>query len=584
MDSANRNTLLTEVDSPYLSRAALTNLERADPRTPSASAAVSPSAQEPADRHARTNREPATEELIGKFGRRLRTLLCPVVLPAVDSTDYELYVTARTTGHMTPFINGRSWGGATKKGDLAEAFDRMQEAVEALKKGCTLYLSAWMFDPTLKLTRTNASGLKTWGALFQKKARAGVKIRILMTDFSPIFKNQAASLKSFIAALDKLVDGLPTSARDCLKYVVSLHPATHFRVRVGTHHQKFMVLKTDDATIAFCGGLDIAFMRTPAFWGKLDDTTYRWLWHDAHCRLEGLIAHDLEHEFVERWNRERGQSQIAPRAGWKAPEELKVSAPSKADKAAARNGQRMQMQRTVSTQGVGKNIQNTRRDDVWQGYLRLIGCATRYLYMENQYFREARMADAIVKQATGNAKLVVIVVVPSETDDLPDPGKKHGDALQHDFFSRLTNGVPSDRLRVYTMFHRIIHSKILMADDRALSIGSANANPRSFFLDTELNVMLDDLDGVEAFRVRLFAHNLGLTKTAVAGWRASDFIARWDEVAAVNNKVIDDPSKMTGEAVLPFDPLKEEGERQIVIDDVETETADPSASLSVQHG
>jgi phosphatidylserine/phosphatidylglycerophosphate/cardiolipin synthase-like enzyme len=570
------------LDSPYLSGESFTRINRPPPRPDAAPlASHTPFLQElPASR---SERQPAVQEFLGPMGNRLRALMCEVFFPANSSDKYDEYIAAPTTGRMTPFINGRSWGGATPKGDRVDAFDRMQEAVEGLKSGNALYVSAWMFDPTLRLTKTNASGLKTWGALFQQKARQGVKIRILMTDFSAIFANQLAGLKSFITALDALIAKLPDAFRDNLKYVVSLHPATHvitlplgkrIAARVGTHHQKFIVVKTKDATTAFCGGLDIAFMRTPAFWGKVDDRTYRWLWHDAHCRLEGLIALDLEKEFVKRWNREKDHSVVPARPGWKPFETLALAAPTKTDEAAARNRQNLQMLRTVSVQAAPPRIQDTRRDDIWQGYLRLIGCAKTFLYMENQYFRHAPMADAIVKQALAQPELVVIVVVPSETDDLPDAGKKHGDALQHDFFSRLDANVPKDRLRIYTMFHRIIHSKFIMADDHALCLGSANANPRGFFLDTELNVMLDDVATTRGFRHRLWAHNLGLTEAKVAAWKPSEFLTRWDAVAKANEALKAKPAKMTGEAIMPFDALAEKGQRQPIIDDVETESAD----------
>lgn len=511
---------------------------------------------------------------------------CPAFLAANPSQDYEQYIAAPTTGRMTPFINGRSWGGAAgPRHDQVEAFNAMQAAVEGLKAGESLLIAAWHFDPSLPLTRTNAAGKnslgnKNWGELVQRKARDGVVVRILMTDFDPVAQNLHKILyRSFLPAIDKLVAGLGSSA-DNLKYVVSRHPAVHtkaitakivFKFHVGSHHQKFMVLRTGKGTVAFCGGLDIAYMRTPARWQALARSDYRWLWHDIHSRLEGMIARDLEREFVLRWNREKDHSVVKAQSGWGAMEELRQAAPSTIDEASDRNKQQLQMWRTVSVRGTP--VCTTRRDDIWQGYLRLIGCATRLLYMENQYFREPLMADAIVKQAAAQPDLLVIVVVPSETDDLPDLIKKHGDSLQHEFFTRL-KGVPEARLRVYSMFHRIIHSKFIMADDRVLSIGSANANPRGFQLDAELNVTLDDPAAVTSFRHRLWAHNLGLTRAKVAAWKPSDYIARWDAVAAANEAARANPKRMTGEAIIKFDATKELGARQKDIHDVETEAPD----------
>jgi phosphatidylserine/phosphatidylglycerophosphate/cardiolipin synthase-like enzyme len=555
-----------QVDSPYLSDWAVSAARRDGcPSRIGELAAISPFMQPSEER----------ESWIGDWPARVLQALCTPFLSADASTDYEKYLAAPTTGRMTPFINGRYWGGVKPKEDQFDAFNAMQAAVEGLQSGDSLFLAAWMFDPTLALTRTSSLGSKNWGDLFQRKASDGVKIRILVTDFSFIFKDQNDKLyKTFLPALNTLIAGLKAASRDNLKYVVSLHPATHMRVHVATHHQKFMVLKTRESTTAFCGGLDLAFMRTPAYWGKLDATTYRWLWHDIHSRLEGLITSDLEREFVMRWNREKDHSVARSQPGWNAMETLVRSTPTTVDRSPQRNADQLQMLRTVSIQGAGASIQNTRRDDIWQGYQRLIGCAKQFLYMENQYFREPRMADAIVAQAKAQKELAVIVVVPSETDDLPDAGKLHGDSLQHEFFVRLTKGIPKSRLGVYTMFHRIIHAKFIMADDRALCLGSANANPRGFFLDSELNVMLDSADTVKAFRHRLWAHNLGVADITVAGWNSAAFIARWDAVASANEKLRSRPEKMTGEAVIKFDTPGPAGARQEFIDDVETEVLD----------
>lgn len=463
----------------------------------------------------------------------------------------------------------------------------MQAAVEALKPGSTLLLAAWMFQPSLALTRTgaggeNALGQRTWGELLQRKARDGVTIRILLNDFDPIAVGLRRLLHDrFLPELDQLIGALPAPARDRLKYIVSRHPAIHHAViektvlgrkvrvpisaHVGTHHQKFMVLKTEAATTAFCGGLDIAYKRTPAHWHA---PGYRWLWHDLHCKLEGRIVRDLEREFVMRWNREKAKAMTPPRPGWKPLEKLALSRVKAGDQAAASNPHQMQVQRTVSVAGVP--IHTNRRDDIWQGCLRLIGCATRFLYLENQYFRKPRLADAIVRQARAHPELVVIVVVPSETDDDPDIVTRHGNAMQHEFFRRLL-GKPAQRLRVYSMFRRIIHSKFMMADDRDLTLGSANANPRGFSLDTELNVMLRDTQAVAAFRHRLWGHNLGLAPATVASWGVAGFLANWDAVAKANESRRGEPAKMVGEAVIPFDPTKNPGQRHPQIHDVETE-------------
>ena len=112
----------------------------------------------------------------------------------------------------------------------------------------------------------------------------------------------------------------------------------------------------------------------------------------------------------------------------------------------------------------------------------------------------------------------------------------------------------------------LVHSKLIVVDDHALSIGSANANPRGFFLDTELNVMLDDAESVKSFRHHLWSHDLGVPPESVKAWAVPDFITEWDAVAKANELLKSTPGRMTGERIIPFDPTTVKGSRgQILI-------------------
>jgi phosphatidylserine/phosphatidylglycerophosphate/cardiolipin synthase-like enzyme/V8-like Glu-specific endopeptidase len=499
---------------------------------------------------------------------------CSVFLPARPSSNYEQYVAERTTGRITLFINGRTSG--TNK---TEAFESMQLTVESLGPNDTVYLAAFQVNPT-KLTGPTSAGVTTWADLFVSKAKQGVKIRIIMTDipeFGP------TSWKSDLSNLNAAIGQLPVSARDNLKYIVSMHPAQlRFKAvgltkqgpivkvvpadgllaHVATHHQKFMVAKKSGMTIAYCGGLDISPQRTPQGWPDNKLQPAGLVWHDTHVKLEGLIARDLEREFVLRWNRGKDKSTAAKLLDWKPFEKLAEAPLGSADREAAKNTHKLQMLRTVSA---GATTPDIRRDDVWQGYFRLIGCATRFLFMENQYFHEPAMADAIVKQAEAQPDLIIIIVVAFEIDDPTNQLTEHGRALQNEFFKRLFE-IPANRRRVYTMFGRLVHSKLILVDDQALSVGSTNADPRDFFMDTQLNVMLDDSQAVTGFRHQLWSHDLGVSEAHVAGWAVSDFIAQWDLVAKANELLKTTPEKMKGEGVIPFDPTTVKGKLSTIPD------------------
>lgn len=127
------------------------------------------------------------------------------------------------------------------------------------------------------------------------------------------------------------------------------------------------------------------------------------------------------------------------------------------------------------------------------------------------------------------------------------------------------------KTRVYTMVNRLVHSKLILVDDQALSMGSANANPRGFFVDTELNVMLRDAEAVKTFRHSLWAHDLGVSAKTVEAWGVPDFIPQWDAVAKANDGLQATPEQMAGEGVVPFDPTTVKGKRSFLNLDILSE-------------
>jgi phosphatidylserine/phosphatidylglycerophosphate/cardiolipin synthase-like enzyme/V8-like Glu-specific endopeptidase len=482
--------------------------------------------------------------------RRLnRSAACPLFFPPNASTDYEHYLAKPTTGLITLMVNGRTNVRGTRTVQI-EAFTSMQQTVESLGSGDSLFIANWQFQPD-RVPLTSPPSGKLWTDLLSKKAKEGVTIRVIISDLPPV----ASMFQTNLTPLNQAILGLPPSARNNWKFIFSPH-LLHV---AASHHQKIMVAIKGRSVTAYCGGLDLAGGRIPTPDGAF-------VWHDVHAKLEGRIARAVEREFVLRWNRERGSSTAPKLDGWKGMEILKQAPPDPSDASPPKNKHKLQMLRTVS---VGSGAADIRRDDIWQAYFRLIGCASRFIFLENQYFHVPEMADAIVKQAQAQPDLIVIVVVNSRSDDPVTPLTKfqldNMHALRHEFFSRLRAGILPSRLGVYTTNHELYHSKLILVDDRALSIGSANANFRDFFMDTQINVLLDDPQAVREFRQRLWAHDLGVDESTVAAWPISDFISQWDAVAKAN-EALTNTLDMAGEGIIPFDATKDKGERHSWLD------------------
>lgn len=491
---------------------------------------------------------------------------CSVWIPSSVSNSYTDWVAAPTEGRLELLINGRSSNGPGPDLDRTEPLDEMERAVKALGRGDLCYLSAWFFEPATPLRTGAYSGQTTWGGFFSKKAQEGVAIRILINDFDPFSGLDTWLRNNSLTPIEALVRAIPAASRANLKYMVTRHPANYAGLRarairalhgggsgpifIGSHHQKFMVTRRSGETTAFCGGLDIESRKAPSAW------SYGGLigWHDLTLKLEGPITRDLERQFVERWNREQGAARNALLPGWSSWGTLsQPSALPPADATAAKRGQPVQLTRTISSD-TALAAYTTDRSDIRQAYRAVIDCASSFLYLENQYFRDVSLADDLAARASRapDLRAIFVVLASAAGDDGANPLTSHGDYLQHEFFTRVTRAFGA-RAAVYTMFNRSVHSKMLLADDRAMSIGSANANVRSFELDSELNLTVDQGEWVRAARLKLWSHNLGVAQATVAAWTPRDFIGRWNTVATANGALTGSPQGMAGEGVVVFD-------------------------------
>jgi N-acetylmuramoyl-L-alanine amidase/phosphatidylserine/phosphatidylglycerophosphate/cardiolipin synthase-like enzyme len=494
-----------------------------------------------------------------------------IFLAPTITNDYTDFIQPVTRGDAEPLINGRSTNPPV---DRTEPLDSMQSFVQTTTAGDSVYLASWYFEPSTPLTGgTYRGAFTTWGGLFAAKAAEGVKVRILQTDFDPIGGSSRSMIRAWMGRMDTWIGLLPAAAKDNLQYVVSMHPATFGALRsiwagrtsinIGSHHEKFMVVKRGAETIAFCGGLDIESRKTPARW------SYSGLaaWHDIHVKLRGPIARDFDKEFALRWNREKGSSTVAPSPfPWSAYDTLPVPTPpadTEIDAEPERQQEDMQMERTVSSEATFSAF-TTNQDNVKQIYRNVVGAAESFLYLENQYFRSLDLADWIVAKGQANPSLVAIFVVVDVPEEGDDPVTQHGNYLQHEFFDRILKAYGS-RAAVYTMTQRAVHSKFLLADDRYMTIGSANANERSFQLDSELNVAIDNAGLTSSFRRRLWAHNLGHSESTVGGWSVTDFIPQWDAIATANASLA--VSSQYGEGVVRWDYTQRQGESHVYIPD-----------------
>ena len=302
------------------------------------------------------------------------------------------------------------------------------------------------------------------------------------------------------------------------------HRRVHFELDgahpVGaSHHQKVVVI--DDA-LAFVGGLDLTHCRWDTPEHRADDPRRKHPggescppFHDLQVAVDGPAAAALGELARERWQRATGKTLDAPQPDdgddpW--PESLE---PDLKDVPVG-------IARTLPQYDGYEEVQ-----EIKALYLDAIGAARQRLYLENQYFSSAAIADALAARLAEPEGPEVVLL--SRADDNALVEEVTIGVMRARLHRRLCDAAGTDR---YNNFYpRVpglgdaflnVHSKVLIADDEFLTIGSANLNNRSMGFDTECNLAIEARgeqrvrDAIRAFRQRLLAEHLGADAEAVA--------------------------------------------------------------------
>lgn len=281
-----------------------------------------------------------------------------------------------------------------------------------------------------------------------------------------------------------------------------------------SHHQKVVIV---DDVVAFCGGCDFG----PDRWDTCDhsDENLRRAAqpgvlpcfhprHEVMSLVDGKAAEAFGDLFRERWLRA-------------TDEVLPTPAPV---------GRTDPWPKDLSPQFRNVQVGISRSAAAWAGesqiresealYLASIAAAKTCIYLENQYFTSAVLAEALA-QRLGEPKGPEVVLVstghaPSYFDQMTM------DRTRSFFISRLKSADKYGRFRIYspvTMLGQtiIVHAKLAIIDDVLLRVGSCNINNRSFGLDTECDLSIEATGAsrgqvratIREIRTRLVSHWLG---------------------------------------------------------------------------
>lgn len=397
--------------------------------------------------------------------------------------------------------DGAAWSTGNQVDPLVHGavyFRELLRSVQAMGPGDLLLMTVWRFDQDQQLVGPGTE----IGAVLAAAARRGVDVRAL------VWRSHSNRFQFSAAGNRRLCELIEAAGGQAL---------LDMRVRrLGSHHQKLVVLRHDGAPerdVAFIGGIDMCH-------GRRDDrrhdgdpqgqqmaVTYgdRPPWHDAQLAVRGPAVGDAETVFRERWDdpaalsrnpihlltaRARGQRQRAQ----PLPAQLPDPAP--------RGGHAVQLLRTYPVRHPGYPFAPTGEMSVARGYRKALARARTLVYVEDQYLWSTNVARAFAEALVREPELRLVVVVPrapEQAGQIAAPPSLSG----REPAMRMLRAAGGDRVAIYCLENEAgtpvyVHAKVCVIDDTWSCVGSDNANRRSWTHDSELSCAVLDVgpDGV----------------------------------------------------------------------------------------
>lgn len=368
----------------------------------------------------------------------------------------------------------------------------------------SIWILGWDFNAEIDLSNDPGAPPVALGHLLRSlvEERLELEIRVLIWQLGALYSQSRLNTS--------LIEGWSDHPRIRLR-LDGKHPLR------ASHHQKLVCV--DDA-VGFAGGIDLTVRRwdTPEHRADhperrdLDGMPYPPV-HDIQMAVEGDAARALGDLARQRWQTATGEAHQPVPAGSRCwPPGL---SPDLVDTEVA-------IARTRPPQ----SGRATRREVALLNRAALTG-ARRSIYIETQYFASAAVGRILARRLREPEGPDVVILVTSSSRALLERWVMG--ANRNRLIRRLRRADRWGRLRVmYAVVpgpdgaerEVLIHSKLVIVDDRFLRIGSSNLNNRSEGLDTECDLAIEATNEAEsrtvaALRERLLAEHLASTPETV---------------------------------------------------------------------
>jgi phosphatidylserine/phosphatidylglycerophosphate/cardiolipin synthase-like enzyme/uncharacterized membrane protein YdjX (TVP38/TMEM64 family) len=407
--------------------------------------------------------------------------------------------------------------------DAAAFFEAVRGA--CLKAERSIIVVGWDIDSRTPLVGADghpADGLSSSFADFLSdllRMRPHLHVHLLLWDYSLLYAGER-----------ELLPRLSLGWRTPERVTLCIDNSVPFG---SSQHQKIVVV--DDA-VAFSGGLDLTIRRwdTTAHSAenrqRVDPSGHPYRpFHDVQMMVDGPAARALALLARERWCRAiGGVPQVEPHGDpW--PETVRADF-TDVDVGIARTQPRYDGEEAI------REAETLFADS--------IDLAEREIYIENQFLSSPLIADRLADRLSRCPELEAVIVAPRSHDSWVERHTMRNGRIR---FWRRVHAAGGNRVRlVYPAVEQggkttdtMIHSKVMVVDDRFLRVGSANMNNRSMGADTECDLAVEarsdrERTAILEIRNRLLGEHCGVTAADVAAFlaRHGSLVRAADELSA----------------------------------------------------
>ncbi len=253
-------------------------------------------------------------------------------------------------------------------------------------------------------------------------------------------------------------------------------------------HRRVLVI---DGRVAFAGGVGIA----EEWEGNVEKPDR---WRETHVRIEGPVVRDVMGAFLENWVETMGQIP--------GPEHLPELEPFD-------DGVPILVLRSSPTGG------STATETL---FLAAIEGARERLWITTAYFApRSGFVDALCEAARRGVDVRILV------NGRPIDKEVVRKAGQHSYGRLLEDGV-----RMFEYEKARLHAKVILVDDGWANVGSANFDNRSFALEEELNVSIDDREIVKELAAHFLDDLASANEIDLERWWHRPLLDRAHELAS----------------------------------------------------